>query len=87
MQDIETALKSIIKSMQKENQQKVSQSFCEGGESHSMLLSHPSTTPVVIQNVRNKYIINNNNHSSMFPNGGGGGDHMSQAGDSSGPNN
>jgi hypothetical protein len=48
MQDIEIALKSIIKSMQKEHQQKVSQSFCEGGESHSMLLPHPSTTPVVI---------------------------------------
>ena len=50
-----------------------------------LLLPHPSTTPVVIQNVKNKYIINSNNHSSMLPNGVGG--QTSQAGDSSGPNN
>jgi hypothetical protein len=55
MHDIETALKAIIQSMSEEKG--VSLSFCEGAGT-----DHPG--PVVIQNVRNKYIINNH---SMFP--------------------
>jgi hypothetical protein len=55
MHDIETALKAIIQSMSEEKG--VSLSFCEGAAT-----DHPG--PVVIQNVRNKYIINNH---SMFP--------------------
>jgi|LauGreDrversion4_2_1035121.scaffolds.fasta_scaffold647058_2 hypothetical protein len=64
MSDIEKALKGIIVSMQEEKTQKISQSFCLGVD-HSMLLSG---TPVVIQNVRNKYIINNHHTSNEFGN-------------------
>lgn len=54
MNEIEKVLKTIIKGIQEENKAKISNSFSIGD--HSMLLSQ---TPVVIQNVRNKYIINN----------------------------
>jgi hypothetical protein len=62
MGEIEKALKAIILSIEEEKVQKISQSFCLGGD-HSMLLGG---TPVVIQNVRNKYIINNHHGSNEY---------------------